>query len=73
MKRNCEACKHWRQIVEGPEAIELDGNKLGECRRHAPVRMQDGITYGTASTIKIKDGWPGTWSNEFCGDWEMRP
>ena len=48
----CATCRHFRQSE--------DDNKMGECRRRAPVAI--------SHAIRI---WPAVWAVEdWCGEWE---
>jgi hypothetical protein len=65
MRQNCERCKFWRDSHE----FEVDGNKTGSCHRRAPVLFDNRANQFTV----CKTAWPEVWSNEFCGEWEMKP
>lgn len=50
----CVGCGYWH----GYEGRPLDG----ECRRHAPVIVNEGAT--------TFHGWPRTFASGWCGEWE---
>lgn len=51
-KARCETCRFW---------CREEGDRVGDCRRHAPQRFDDSPCL-----------WPVTHPHEWCGDYERR-
>jgi hypothetical protein len=73
---NCWSCRFWYQPTP-------DEDGTGQCRRSPPVsdllaildlrREQRASGEEPHAPFSIPANWPGTWHDDFCGEFQPRP
>jgi hypothetical protein len=67
MTGTCKTCKWFIATWKSPQEVWS-----GNCRRHAPVRIQLAENNNGRINAAGEDGWPSVVETDFCGDFAER-
>lgn len=63
----CKDCKWFKGTYKN-----VTGHWRGDCRIHAPVRLQEAESINGMADARPVDGWPHVDENDFCGAFKKR-